>query len=262
MAMSVLDFFVHNCHNNLIHGKSDNVKNALGYLSKRNISNESIILHQLGYCLSETTIPNEIRFYGKELKEHTFSKGFDFFIKNRLVVPIFNEFNIVVGFATRKPTFEPGNTWWNLSKPFKKGNHLFLLNKARKYIFEQNKVYVVEGYIDALILYQYGIKNVCALMGTKLTPRKIGLIARYCNNICLCLDVDENKSGQKGQDKAILALSEFGFCDYISVIDHLDIGEDPADYVMRNGIQDFIDGERILKSHEIEKICKSIRNKK
>lgn len=257
--MSTLSLFVQACHNNLLSNQSNDVKKAFNYLSQRNISNKSILFHKLGYCSYNTNIPDDIRYYGKDLEETSNIKGYDYFIKNRIIVPIFDEFGKVIGFATRKPTFEPGNTWWNLSKPFKKGNHLFLLDKSRKHIFKKNKIYLVEGYVDALLLYQYGLSNVCALMGTKLTSRKISLIARYCNNVCLCLDIDENKSGQKAQIKAILTLSEFDFCDSISVIDHLDVGEDPAEYVAKNGIQDFVDGERVLAENEIKRICKNIR---
>lgn len=259
--MSVLDLFVQDCHQTLIANASEGAQAAHKYLSKRNLSHKSIITHQIGFCPYGMELPKEIQFYGKNL-DHVGEddKGYEYFIRGRVIVPVFAEFGAVVGFATRKPTFQPGNTWWNLAKPFHKGNHLFLLDKVRKNIFAKNKVYLVEGYMDALLLYQEGLTNVCALMGTAMTPRKIGLLARYCNNICLCMDVDENESGQKATGKAILTLSEFGFCNSISVIDHLDIGEDPDQYVSRNGLQDFLDGERQLKDREIKKICRQVRS--
>jgi DNA primase len=210
-------------------------------------------------------LPKEIQFYGKDPDKIAPSdKGYGFFIRGRMVLPIFSEFGDPVGFATRRPSSDPGNTWWNLSRPFKKGEHLFLLNKAREKIFKNNKIYLVEGYIDGILLFQEGLDSVCALMGTVLSPRKIGLIARYCNNICLCLDVDENDAGQKAQEKAIYTLSEFGFCDSISVIDHLEVGQDPDEYVIKQGLSDFLDGERQLQDKEIKRICKKVRlqNKK
>ena len=129
---------------------------------------------------------------------------------------------------------------------------------ARQKIFEDNKIYLVEGYIDGILLYQENLRAVCSLMGTALTSRKIGLIARYCNNICLCLDADKNQSGQKAQNKAIFSLKEFGFCESLSVID-LPIGVDPDVFVTKNGLEAFLANERQLKTKEILNICDKIR---
>ena len=258
--------FINNCHKILINNQDTNTQKAMHYIADtRRVSKKSIILHQIGYCPFDAKIPKEIQFYGKDLSNiKPNDKGFEYFLHGRVIVPIFSEFGEPVGVATRKPSSEPGNAWWNLARPFRKGDHLFLLDKTRKKIFKNNKIYVVEGYMDGVSLLQEGLNLVCALMGTALTHRKVGLMARYCNNICLCLDIDKNHSGQKAQEKAIYTLSEFGFCDSISVIDHLDIGQDPDEYVAIHGLTDFLDGERILKESEITKICKNIRqqNKK
>ena len=120
---------------------------------------------------------------------------------------------------------------------------------------------IVEGYVDAILLYQNGLSNVVGLMGTVLTPRKIGLIARYCNNICLCMDVDKNKSGQNAQEKSVYILNEFGFCESLFVIDNLPVGVDPADYISNHTMEDFLSGERKLEEKEIHKICKSVRRR-
>ena len=250
------------CHDNLVTNNSDQIAMAKDYLSKRNLSQESVITHEIGYCDLECDIPDEIKFYGKSELEMDFDNdGYSYFIRGRIIVPIRSEFGDVVGFATRKPSFEKGNAWWNISAPFKKGDHLFLLDKARKNIFKSNKIYLVEGYIDAIILYQEGLTETCGLMGTHLSPRKIGLIARYCNNICLCLDVDENQSGQKGQSKAITTLKEFGFSKAISCIENLPVGEDPDVYVSKHGLEEFLSQERRLAQKEIDKIYKNTRRK-
>jgi DNA primase catalytic core len=250
--MQALDDFVKSCHKDLVSSTEEDVVVARQYLQSRSLSPETVSKHRIGYCSFDVKIPHEISHYGNDEKEYSY------FIKNRLVVPIYEEFGEIVGLATRRPVSGSGNTWWNL--PFKKGNHLFLLDKSRKFIFDSNKIYLVEGYIDALVLYQEGLKSVCAIMGTSLTSRKIGLIARYCNNVCLCLDVDSNNAGQKAQSKAIHTLSEFGFCETFSVIDNIPQGEDPDEFVIKNGIKEFLSRETKLEEAAIRKIRKQVQS--
>ena len=258
--MSYLNQFIWQCHNNLIGGNTTEIDNVKNYLSKRNIKSESINFHTLGYCSYKDKIPDEIIFFGKDKKTISVDNknGYSYFIKGRIIVPVHSEFGRVVGFATRKPSFEPDNTWWNLSKPFQKSNHLFLLDKSRKEIFNKDKIYLVEGYMDSIVLFQEGLTNVCGLMGTNLSPRQIGLISRYCSNICICLDQDKNQAGQKAQNKSIYSLKKFDFYDNISVINDLPVGIDPDIFVSQNNLQEFLKMEKKLTNSEIMKISKSI----
>jgi len=244
-----LQKFIEHCSRNLVVGVSSAVGRAKDYLTERNISKEDVALHQIGYCHSGEVIPNEIRFSPDKKKD------FSFFIHDKLIVPILSEFGKPVGFATRAPTFESGNTWWNTS--FKKGNHLFMLDKARQAIFNRNKVYVVEGYADAVVLFSMGLTNVVCIMGTALTFRKIGLIARYSNNICFCLDSDANGSGQKARGRSIVSLRKFSFCENISVIE-LPIGVDPDEYVIKHGVKQMLSLERVLSDKEIIEVCQKV----
>jgi len=250
--MSYLNQFIQSCHANL-DLKTSELDRANIYLYDRGLNKDSIQNNKIGYCPRNFEIPEEIKFIGKTAKG---DNGFSYCINNRIIVPIHGEFGTIVGFATRKPSFESGNTWWNT--PFKKSNHLFLLDRARKHIFEKNKIYIVEGYMDALILQQYGLKETVALMGTIMSQRKVGLIARYCDNVCLCLDVDNNKAGQNAQKKIIHTLRKFDFCESISIIENLPIGMDPDNYVIKNGLQEFLSMERKLSIAEINKTYKEV----
>ena len=178
--MSHLNHFILQCHDNLLNGKGSEIEEAKGYLSQRHINSASVLTHKIGYCKYKDIIPDEINYFGKSQEEIDINGkgGYAYFIRGRIIVPVYSEFGYVVGFATRKPSFEKGNTWWNISKPFHKSNHLFLLDKARKTIFQNDKIYLVEGYIDAIILYQEGLQNTVGLMGTNLSPRQVGLISR------------------------------------------------------------------------------------
>lgn len=258
--MSHLYQFIKQCHENLLNNKTSEVTNAQKYLYGRNIKDESILLHSIGYCSDKDRIPDEIAFYGKEKEDIDINHkgGYSYFIRGRIIVPIYSEFGLIVGFATRKPSSEYGNTWWNISRPFYKGNHLFLLDKSRKDIFKNNKIYLVEGYIDAIILHQEGLKGIVGLMGTNLSPRQVGLLARYCSNICLCLDVDKNNAGQKAQGKAIYSLQNFDFHESISIVDDLPVGEDPDVFVSKNGLPELLKRERILTKSEVNKIYREV----
>jgi DNA primase len=145
--------------------------------------------------------------------------------------------------------------------PFVKSHVLYLFDKARKPAFQLDKIYITEGYVDGLILFQNGVKNVGVLMGTAFTVRKIALIARYTNNVCFCFDIDDNNSGQKASDLSIALLNKFGFCNNISVIDHMPVGHDPASYVQEHGIEAFLKGERVLSKRDINKVCYRVDNR-
>jgi DNA primase len=257
-----LKSFILQCHNTLVNEQDQEVLIAQDYLKSRNVLDKTIKSVIIGYCKSDEVIPDPVRFFGEELRKEDEKWDLSYYLRGRIIIPVFSEFGSVVGIATRKPTKEPGNTWWNLPAPFRKGSHLFLLNTNKKNIFKKNKIYLVEGYMDAIILKQFGLDNVVSLMGTALTTRKIGLIARYCNNVCLCFDVDKNEAGQKARDISIAILKKFDFCENISVIHDLPVGTDPDEFVAQNGLDEFLKKEVVLKDSDIEKICRKIAKQK
>jgi DNA primase len=257
MSQNYLNDFISQCHSNLLNASSNEVRSAQLYLSKdRSIDEDSWKTHRVGYCPSDAFLHSSIKYLGSD-EDNKWS--IQRYVKGRLIVPIFSEFGDIVAFATKVPTMEAGNPWWNTK--FIKSNHLFLLDKARYSVFNKNKIYIVEGYIDALMLYQSGLRNVVAVMGTATTVRKIALIARYCNNVCLCFDSDKNGSGDNAKNAMIAILNKYSFCDEISTIDSLPIGKDPANFVQENGLKAFIDLERKLSEKEILKISIDYANK-
>ena len=261
--MSLGDF-IKSCHTHLLSFAPDSeVRIAQDYLAARKVLEKTIKSVRIGYASSAIVLPDAVRHFGEEYRQDEDGRRWDMssYIRGKIIIPVYSEFGSLVGLATRKPSFEKGNTWWNLPNPFKKGNHLFLLNIARKSIFDKNKVYVVEGYMDAILLWQYGLTNVVSLMGTALTSRKIGLMTRYCSNVCLCFDTDENEAGQRANDMAIATLKKFDFCESISTI-HLPVKEDPDEYIVKHGLDGFLAQERTLSDVEIEKICRKVTKQK
>lgn len=257
--MDTLIDFIEKCHDNLLNDKRHEY--ALNYLKKRGLKEKTIKLHKIGYCYYHQYLPKEICSFGQDENQEKI-KDFRYFMRDRIIVPIYDEFGLLIAFATRKPSFEKGNTWWNLPYPFKKNNHLFMLDKTRKNIFDSNKVHIVEGYIDAIILHQEGVKNVVGLMGTVLSVRKIGLLARYCDHICLSMDMDDNKSGQKASVKSLCLLKELDFYENVSAMVDLPIGTDPDEFILEKGKDAFLKLEKNFSMEEIEGIYKKYKKNK
>ena len=255
----MINEFVKKCHSILVNKESEEVTNAIEYLQVRGLEDSSIVDNNIGYCPLDYEIPDYIKHYGLEDDPRRLDVNYSYFIRGKLIVPVYDEFDTCVGLATRKPSFDNGETWWNLPIPFYKGKHLFLLNRAKKYIFEENKVYIVEGYMDALYLYQKGIRNIVAIMGTAFTLRKIALMARYCDNACFAFDVDINNAGQDATNKSICQLHNLSLCDTISVIDGMSEGVDPDEYVKEHGVELFLEHEKILTTEDVKNICIKVK---
>jgi DNA primase len=254
--MNSLQEFSKTCHERLISG--ERVNKPLKYLTDvRCFTQQTLIEHSIGFCPWGVDLDPGVRYHGEDLEGED-KRDWRYNIWGRVIVPIYDEFGSVISLSTKKPEIGK-NPWWNL--PFVKSHSLYLINKAKKTMYLENKVYVVEGYADALTLYQHGLHNVVAIMGTALTLRKIAMIARYCNNICFCFDVDENQSGQKASDTSIIMVSKYAFCDNISVINSIPIGEDPDSYVRKNGLKAYLEHEKVLSKKDIQKVCKRVDDK-
>ena len=249
--------FVQKCCNTLTDGDSEESRKAIEYLSQtRGIPKDDFGRFLLGYCPKLSILPPEVRQFGNELLEDNAQRDLTRCIVSRIVLPICDEFGECVGLATRPPESGPDCTWWNLPAPFYKGHYLYLLDKARKAAFTNNKIYIVEGYMDAITLYLHGLHNVVAVMSTKLSHRQCALMARYCANVCVCFDVDANESGQKGTDRAVAILHRVGVFKLISVIDGLPVKEDPDSYVKKNGLESFLNLEKHLTGNQLIAACR------
>lgn len=257
--MSHVNTFINQCHSNLLDGTDFSLQ-GLDYLTnKRGLTKETIDSRLIGICPPDSKLPQTIRNYGEVEVEEEDRRDFSRYILGRIIVPIHDEFGHVVAFATRSINPDDGTSWWNT--PFTKSNHLFLLGKSKKSIYEQNKVYLVEGYMDALVLQQCGITNTIAVMGTNISLRQMGLLARYCSNICFSFDVDNNSSGQKAQKRLVVAINRFKIFDELSIIGGLPEGVDPDEFVLKHGKDVFLSNEKLLDEKDIREMSKSLMEK-
>ena len=130
----------------------------------------------------------------------------------RIVIPIQNPAGELVAYAGRWPGDPPeGKEKYRLPGGFKKSLELFNAHRAFREPADQPLV-IVEGYFDALHLWQHGIRRVVALMGCSLSPRQESLIAQQVSaqtRVVLMLDHDE--AGIKATQVMVPRLSEYCF---------------------------------------------------
>ncbi len=215
-------------------------KNALGYLKNRKINLDVIKEFKLGFA------PDGWNFLLSYLNGKGYSgvvlekaglviKGkdgryYDRF-RNRLIIPIFDLRDNVVGFGGRAlGNSEPKYLNSSENPLFKKGRMLFGLNLTKNKIKSENYVIVVEGYFDLISLYQNGVKNVVAPLGTSLTKEQVRIIGRYTRNVVINFDPDE--AGIKASKRSVEIFLENGF--NIKVVS-LENKLDPDEYIKKFG---------------------------
>lgn len=123
--------------------------------------------------------------------------------RNRLMIPIQDEKGRVVAFGGR--AMNPDDQPKYLNSPetelFHKGFMLFNGHRARAAAYDQGSVIVVEGYLDAIAVWQAGIPAVVATLGTAFTEEQIQRMWRFAAEPLVCFDGD--KAGIKAAHRAI-----------------------------------------------------------
>ncbi len=221
------------------------------YLYKRGIKDESIYEWRLGYA------PDVKDALSKFLKSRGFKEEeiikaglavrkdgegiYDRF-RSRIIFPIFDLNSQVIGFGGR--IFGKENEvakYMNIPNTllYDKSKVLYGLNKSKMFIRQEDNCVLVEGYIDAIMSYQAGAKNVVAVSGTALTPFHLRILKRYTNNLTTSFDMDiaGNSATKRGIDLA--QKEEFNIRVVI-----MPKGLDPADIILQHPE----DWENLVKS--------------
>lgn len=173
------------------------------YLQSRKLSSETIKHFQIGYknnsldeiaqLLSQINVDYKTQ-QNSSLVTFTKDKIIDFF-RDRITIPIKDEFNNIVGFGSRILKKDDNQVKYLNTKEnplFLKNELLFNLFEAKKDIYDNNKnsIIVVEGYMDVISLYNQNIKNVVAVMTNNITPKQVEKLISLKKQILLCLDFD------------------------------------------------------------------------
>ena len=218
---------------------------ALQYALGRGMPKSTIINFGIGYAPdSWTSLVDALRKKGytdEELKESglvTVSQKngriFDRF-RDRLMFPIIDVRGNVIGFGGRIMKNDP-NAAKYLNSPetliFNKRKNLFGLNIAKK--SKLGYLILVEGYMDAIALHQYGFDCAVASLGTSLTEEHAVLLSRYTENVVLIYDGDN--AGQRAAQRAIPMLEKAGLS--IKVLTLKD-AKDPDEYLKKFGADRF-----------------------
>ncbi|MBX3395340.1 MAG: DNA primase [Phycisphaerae bacterium] len=161
--------------------------------------------------------------------------------RNRLIFPIFDSMNRVVGFGGRALGDDPAkyvNSPQNLL--FDKSRCLFGIQNAKDPFARTRVAVVVEGYIDCLLAQQHGFGHTVATLGTALTAEHARLLRRYVDRVTLVFDSDD--AGRKAADRSLgVFISE-----RLDVrLSHVPKGKDPADLLVSEGAKSF---EAVLTS--------------
>lgn len=212
---------------------------AMSYLQQRGIDPTTITKYAIGYAKEEWDgLKQHLQLlgYGEEelLELNLISKAkngktYDRF-RNRIMFPIINSQNRVIGFGGR--VLDQSLPKYLNSRDtlvFHKGSNLYNLNIISK---EQNreKIILVEGYMDVISLYKSGINYSVASLGTSLTEEQAKLMKRYAKEFFICYDADT--AGQKATERAIDILLSVGVSPrIIQLDDHLD----PDEYIKKYG---------------------------
>ncbi|MGN0734006.1 MAG: DNA primase [Emergencia sp.] len=186
--------------------------------------------------LSEQGVDNKIMVELGLVSEKN-GKYYDRF-RNRPIFPIISTNGKVIGFGGR--AIDPGDNPKYLNSPeskiFQKKNNLYGLNLSRQDVGKEDCIIIVEGYMDVISLYQSGIRNVAASLGTALTENQARLIKRYTRNVVLTYDADN--AGRAAALRGMEILRKEGL--KVKVL-HVTDGKDPDEYIKKNGKNAFLE---------------------
>ncbi|MDD5097368.1 MAG: DNA primase, partial [Candidatus Omnitrophica bacterium] len=217
---------------------------ALEYLKKRGINPESIKEFRLGFAgQSWDTLINFLR--SKNVSLGLIEKaglvlakdggGYYDRFRNRIIFPIFDNRDRAIGFGARVMDNSLPKYLNSPETPvYVKGRNLFGLNLSKDHIRDLDCAIIVEGYLDFIIPYQEGLKNIVASQGTALTLEQIKLLKRYTNNVVMIYDGDT--AGEIATLRSLDMLIEEDL--HVKVVP-LPAGVDPDTLVRQEGIVSF-----------------------
>ena len=217
---------------------------ARQYLKNRGVQPETLRSFQLGYAKSGrrelVKIATDKGFTIQQLIDVGLIKDEDHGPQdrfwNRILFPIQNERGIPVGFGGRALSEDHQPKYLNSPATvlYDKSNILYNLDKARQSVYKQQRVLLVEGYMDVLMLYQSGVENVVASSGTSLSEDHARLLKRFAPEVVIVYDGDASgfQAAQRGLHRLLAE-------DLRVRIALLPAGEDPDSFTLKHGVDAF-----------------------
>jgi DNA primase len=217
---------------------------AVTYLKGRGLSGETAARFALGYAPDDwqglaRAVPDyqdaALEEAGLVIKGE--GKRYDRF-RDRVMFPIRNERGRVIAFGGR--VLGQGEPKY-LNSPetplFHKGRELYGLYENRRAIQAQERVVVVEGYMDVVMLAQHGVANAVATLGTAVTPEHVGKLFRLVDDVVFAFDGDAagRKAAWRGLENTLPQLPDGKRATFL----FLPEGEDPDSFVRGQGAEAF-----------------------
>lgn len=213
------------------------------YIASRGLSQEIIETFSIGYAapewdglekyLESKQVPMALAEEARLVKARNNKSGYFDIFRDRLMFPIFSPMGEPIAFGGRyleKKENEPKYLNSPETPVFIKGKVLYGLSQTARYIRSEDIALIVEGYMDLVSLYQVGIRNVVATMGTALTPDHGKMLKRMTKNVVALFDGDAAGIEAAERSLAILLTADL----YPKGLT-LPNSMDPDDYVKKYG---------------------------
>jgi len=216
-------------------------KAAREYLEKREISQEIIKKFHIGFAPdSWDAILHLLKEKGADEKlieasglvsvNEEKNRVYDRF-RGRIMFPVLNVDGNPIAFGARiLQTGEPKYLNSPETPAYVKGEHLYGLFQSKEETRKKKYAILVEGYLDLIALYQFGVTNCVASLGTAFTEQQSKLLGRFAKKVVVNYDGD--KAGVKAARRAIETLLAEDFEIKILVLPN---GQDPDDFLKANG---------------------------
>lgn len=214
-------------------------KIAQDYVKQRKLDNNTLKAFKIGYSGEYNELYKKLKTKGFKDEEilatglvNRTDRG-DFIdrYRKRLMFPIMDVNGKVIAFGGRKLENNDKIAKYinsNENLIYSKKRHLFALNLAKQ--SNSKKIILVEGYMDAISLYQRGFDNVVASLGTALTEEQGRLLRKYSEQVILSYDSDS--AGQEAILRGLTILESQG-CD--ARVLQMEGAKDPDEYVIKYG---------------------------
>jgi DNA primase len=222
-------------------------KPAREYLEKRGISDATRIAFRIGYSpdtwdsllnvLKEKT-PDEklLEQSGLVIRHEERNSLYDRF-RGRIMFPVLDVDGNPIAFGARAMgNDEPKYLNSPETPAYIKGQHLYGLFHSRTEIRQKKFAILVEGYLDLISLYEHGVRNTAASLGTAFTPEQSKLLSRFTKRVVINYDGDD--AGIKAARRAVEHLLPQDFEIKVLVLPN---GQDPDDFVRQNGAEAYND---------------------
>lgn len=228
---------------------------AINYLKNRGLNDEIIKKFIIGYV---PNTPNVLKQLFTDYENNKFLVDAGITIKNdngsiyerfrdRIMFPLRNTRGEVIAFGGR--IINKGEPKY-LNSPetelFNKSIELYGLFESGRQIRDKNYAIVVEGYMDVIALFQFGVENVVATMGTAATDEHVKKLFNLCDDIYYCFDGDKAgfKAAWRALERSVPLVTDTKAVHFLFLPD----GEDPDSYIRKIGLNAFNDQ---VKNHSL-----------